>query len=114
MHQVVYKIMTTAQWADFESKRVFTGALIDVTDGYIHLSNESQMHETAAKHFAGQSDLVLVAVAAPRLGKALKYEISRGNELFPHLYRPMTTEDVIWARPLPLDATGSHRFPELD
>ena len=114
MNQVVYKIMTEAQWADFEAGKVFAGASIDLTDGYIHLSTEDQMRETAARHFAGQKGLMLVAVAAAGLDEALRYEASRGGDLFPHLYRHMTSEDVIWAKPLPLDAVGRHLFPELD
>ncbi len=113
MNRVVYKIMTAGQWADFEATRVFAGALIDLTDGFIHLSTEGQMRETAARHFAGQSDLMLVAVAASGLGEALRYEVSRGGDAFPHLYRPMTDEDIVWAKPLPLDANGVHLFPEL-
>ena len=112
MHQVIYKIMTEAQWADFETSHVFAGASIDISDGYIHLSTEGQMRETAAKHFAGQSGLMLVAVATSRFGKDLKYEVSRGGDLFPHLYRQMTIKDVIWAKRLPVDPIGNHVFPE--
>ncbi len=113
MAQIVYKIMNKAQWADFEAKGLFAGASIDLTDGFIHLSTDSQMRETAEKYFAGQDDLMLVAAAGERLGDALKYEVSRGGDLFPHLYAPLALYMVLWAKPIPLDAEGKHVFPEI-
>ena len=83
-------------------KGVFTGALIDVTDGFIHFSTASQAAETARRHFAGQADLLLVAIDADRLGAALRYEASRGGDLFPHLYAPLELSAVRWVKPLPL------------
>jgi uncharacterized protein (DUF952 family) len=111
MHPIVYKIMNEAQWIDFELSGVFAGASIDRTDGYIHLSTESQMGETAARYFSGQTDLMLVAVAVSRFGDTLKYEISRGGDQFPHLYGQIRIGDVLWAKPLPVDAKGQHIFP---
>ena len=69
------------------------------------------MAETAARHFATESDLVLVAFDPDRLGPALRWEPSRGGALFPHLYRILTLQDVVWDKSLPLGATG-HIFPE--
>ena len=71
------------------------------------------MPETAGKHFAGQDDLLLIAVAADRLGDALRYEPSRGGELFPHLYAPLPLSAVLWVKRLPLGPLGDHAMPDL-
>ena len=89
------------------------GAPIDLADGYIHFSTAAQVAETAAKHFFGQSGLVLVAIDPQTLGPALKWEVSRGGALFPHLYASLATADALWAKPLPLDAEGRHDFTGL-
>ena len=86
------------------------GAPIDVTDGYVHFSTLQQAPETAAKHFAGQDDLMLLGVETDALGDDLRWEASRGGALFPHLYRDLRLADVAWAQPLPLVA-GQHQFP---
>ena len=109
---LVYKIATMAQWRAAESERRFLGAPIDLADGYIHFSSAETVRETAARHFAGQGDLLLVAVEAEKLGPALKWEVSRGGALFPHLYAPLALDDVSWTKPLPLGADGVHLFPE--
>jgi uncharacterized protein (DUF952 family) len=109
----IYKICQTEAWRAAERAGQFDGAGIDRRDGYIHFSDASQVAETAARHFSGASDLVLVAVEAPALGPALKWEPSRGGALFPHLYGPLPLAAVLWARPLPLGADGRHVFPEL-
>ena len=87
---------------------------IDKRDGFIHFSTAAQVRETAAKHFAGLDDLMLVAVDADVLDSALKWEVSRGGDLFPHLYGAMPLVAVRWAMPLPLDADRRHVFPELE
>jgi uncharacterized protein (DUF952 family) len=92
---------------------VFAGAPVDARDGFIHFSTADQARETAAKHFAGASDLTLVAVDADALGGALKWEVSRGGDLFPHLYGTLPLAAVLWAKPLPLDSDQRHVFPEL-
>lgn len=114
MDRFIYKIATRRQWKDAQAAGVFTGAAVDVADGYIHFSTADQVTETAARHFSGRTDLVLVAVETAGLGDALKWEPSRGGALFPHLYAPLDTSHVAWARPLPLGDDGAHRFPELD
>ena len=81
-----YKILTADQWAQFQTDGVFTGALVDLADGYIHMSTAEQLPETLAKHFAGQSGLVIAAIDLAQLGDALKWEVSRGGALFPHYY----------------------------
>ena len=113
MTDIIYKICHAAEWREAEDRGIFEGAPIDLADGYIHFSTAGQVVETAAKHFAGQGDLLLVAVDAAALGAALKWEVSRGGALFPHLYAPLDPRDALWARPLPLDAEGRHVFPDL-
>lgn len=111
MTQPIFKILSTAEWRAAESAGAFRGAGIDLADGFIHFSTAEQAAETAAKHFAGKGDLVLVAVDAERLGAALKWEVSRGGALFPHLYGALATGDALWVKPLPLGPNGKHRFP---
>jgi uncharacterized protein (DUF952 family) len=111
--RVIYKICDAGVWREAERTRRFTGAGIDLTDGYIHFSTAEQARETAAKHFAGAENLVLVAVDADALGPALRWEPSRGGALFPHLYGVLAREAVLWVATLPLDAEGRHVFPEL-
>ena len=113
MPTTIYKICETALWREAERKSVFTGAPIDIRDGYIHFSTAHQALETAAKHFAGINNLLLVAVDADALGSALKWEPSRGGALFPHLYDALPLDAVLWTKPLPLGANGRHVFPEL-
>ncbi|SIO44389.1 Uncharacterized conserved protein, DUF952 family [Rhodovulum sp. ES.010] len=108
---LIYKIFRRAEWDAFRQTGRSAGAPVDLADGFIHLSTAEQVTGTAEKHFAGESDLVLVAVDAARLGDALKWEPSRGGALFPHLYRDLRMADVVWDKSLPLGATG-HIFPE--
>ena len=112
---LIYKIATSAQWRAAEAATRFTGAPVDQADGFIHFSTAEQVGETAARHFAGQDDLVLVAVRAEALGPALKWEPSRGGALFPHLYADLPLAAVAWTRPMPLDPrSGRHMLPPLD
>lgn len=108
---LIYKIFRAPEWQHLQAEGRTDGAPIDVADGYIHFSTAGQAAETAAKHFAGEEDLVLLALDTETLGDALKWEPSRGGQLFPHLYRPLTLEDVLWSRDLPL-VGGAHRFPD--
>ena len=109
----IYKIVPASLWREAERAGAFTGAPIDRADGFIHFSTAGQVAETAARHFAGQHDLVLVAVDADALGPALRHEPSRGGALFPHLHGTLPLTAVRWVRPLPLGPAG-HVFPELD
>jgi uncharacterized protein (DUF952 family) len=111
--KTIYKISPQGLWRAAEQAGVFTGAPVDHADGFIHFSTADQVAETAARHFAGQGDLVLVAVDAAALGAALRYEPSRGGALFPHLYGTLPLAAVRWVKPLPLTAQG-HQFPELE
>lgn len=108
---LIFKIFRRAEWDAFRAAGETAGAPVDRTDGFIHFSTAAQVAETAARHFAAESDLVLVAVNSAQLGEALKWEPSRGGALFPHLYRPLRLAEVIWDKSLPLGATG-HIFPE--
>ena len=108
---LIFKILRRAEWDAFRSAGETTGAPIDLIDGYIHFSTAATLAETAAKYFATESDLVLVAFDSGTLGSALKWEPARGGVLFPHLYRPLQLAEVIWDKSLPLGATG-HIFPE--
>jgi uncharacterized protein (DUF952 family) len=110
---LIYKICPEELWRGAERAGVFVGSAVDLKDGFIHFSTAAQARETAARHFAGQADLLLVAVEAEALGGALRYESSRGGALFPHLYGPLPLAAVRWVKPLPLGAGGRHAFPEL-
>lgn len=110
----IYKIVPRDLWAQAERAGTFDGAPVDITDGYIHLSTMEQVRETAARHFARQTDLLLVSVDANALGDKLKYEVSRGGALFPHLYATLPMTAVVKVEPLPLDGNGLHVFPELE
>lgn len=109
---LIYKIVSAPEWRAAEAIGVFTGSAVDLADGFIHFSSAEQAEETAARHFAGQADLLLVAVEAERLGVALKWEASRGGALFPHLYAPLPLSSVTGVAPLPL-RSGRHDFGGL-
>ncbi len=106
----IYKICRAAEWEDALRDGAFRGSAVDVRDGYIHFSTAAQVAETAAKHFAGQADLVLVAVDADGLGDKLTWEPSRGGALFPHLYAELPVQAAVWVKPLPWK-DGQHMFP---
>lgn len=106
-----YKILTADQWAMLSEAGRFAGAPVDLMDGYIHLSTASQVAETAAKHFGEQTGLMLVAVDLGVCGGAVRWEVSRGGALFPHLYDELTMAMVLWAEAMPLDADGRHVLP---
>jgi uncharacterized protein (DUF952 family) len=111
MARTIYKICTETAWREVEKAGRFDGAPIDLADGYIHFSCGEQVRETAARHFAGQSNLLLVAFDADAFGDALKWEVSRGGALFPHLYAAIDPATALWVKPLPIGADGSHVFP---
>ncbi|MDO6964602.1 DUF952 domain-containing protein [Rhizobium alvei] len=112
MSNIVYKIVPADLWRKAEEDGSFRGASIDLTDGFIHLSTGAQAKKTAELYFAGQDDLLLVAIDGDRLGSALVYEPSRDGALFPHLYASLDPASVLWAHPLVLRADGGHDFPE--
>lgn len=108
----VYKLLRATEWAAFSAQGSLVGSPLDLADGYVHLSTALQAEETARRHFAGEEGLRLVAVDEARLAPDLRWEPSRGGDLFPHLYREMRASDVLWSAPLPL-VDGRHEFPPL-
>lgn len=113
MTTLIYKIVPETLWREAQEEGVFSGAPVDLADGFIHFSTAAQVAETAARHFSGQKDLLLVAVKEAALGAALKYEVSRGGALFPHLYATLALDAVAWVKPLPIGKDGRLDFPEL-
>lgn len=113
----VYKIASRDEWARTEADGVYPGSPADARDGYVHLSTGAQVRETAARHFAGRDDLVLLDVSVAALARscpgALRWEPSRGGELFPHLHAKLPRDAVAGVRPLPVSADGAHEFPPL-
>jgi len=108
---VIYKILTRDEWRAFAAAGRTDGAPVDLADGFIHFSAADQVAETAAKHFAGRDDLVLVAVDPAALGDGLTWEPSRGGALFPHLYAPLDLSAVAWLTGMPLGPAG-HVLPD--
>jgi uncharacterized protein (DUF952 family) len=111
MDGTVYKVLSRADFAKAKAKGHFDGSAADTRDGFIHFSSAEQLEGTLAKHFAGQKDLVLLAIDSESLGERLQWEPSRGGALFPHLYGPLKLEAVRWEEPLALGDDGRHRLP---
>jgi uncharacterized protein (DUF952 family) len=109
----IFKIVPASLWAAAEAAGQFAGSPVDVADGFIHFSTAAQAPETAARHFAGQAGLLLAAIDADALGTGLRWEPSRGGDLFPHLYGVLPLSAVVWVEPLPLGEDGRHLFPPL-
>lgn len=110
---LIFKLASAPLWREAEAAGIFSGAPIDLADGFIHFSTAAQTRETTAKHFSGQSDLMLIAVDADLLKDRLRWEVSRGGQLFPHLYGPLPLDAVRSAEPVPLASDGSHDFSGL-
>jgi len=108
----IYKICTAAEWREAEAAGSYRGSAVDRKDGFIHFSTAEQAAETAARHFAGQRDLVLVTLDGDALGDRLKWEPSRGGALFPHLYGEIDPKSALRVNPLPLGPDGRHIFPQ--
>jgi uncharacterized protein (DUF952 family) len=107
----IYKILPRAEWAAAQAAGRFEGSAVDHQDGYIHFSTAAQSRETARRYFAGLSDLVVLEVEGDDLGPALKWEPSRGGDLFPHLYAPLDVAQVRAVHAAPLDPEGVPRMP---
>ena len=107
----IYKILPRPDWAAAQAAGRFQGSAVDLADGFIHFSTAAQAGETARRHFAGQAGLVVLEVDADDLGPALKWEPSRGGDLFPHLYGALPLMAVLWAKPLALAPNGLHILP---
>ena len=102
----IYKILARTDWLVAQAKGRFEGSAVDLQDGYIHFSTAVQAQDTARRHFAGQADLVVLEIEADDLGAAIKWEPSRGGDLFPHLYGALETSVVRAVHEAPLDAAG--------
>jgi len=109
----IYKICSASAWREAERQGVYRGSADDIRDGFIHFSLPSQLAETARKHFFGQTGLFLIEVDADALGDALRWEPSRGDELFPHLYGELDLGAVTNVLDMHTRADGSHDIPEL-
>jgi uncharacterized protein (DUF952 family) len=109
----IYKICERASWRLAEQTGTYRGSQADARDGFIHFSTAAQLAGTMAKHFSGQRELLLVAVDAGGLGANLKWEPSRGGELFPHLYAALPLTAVRWTKPVPDEVAGRRLLPEL-
>ncbi|MBY0382810.1 MAG: DUF952 domain-containing protein [Xanthobacteraceae bacterium] len=110
---MIYKICPAPAWREAERQGIYRGSADDLRDGFIHLSAAAQVAGTLARHFAGQPDLFLIAIDADDLGDALRWEASRGGELFPHLYGELDPAAAHNVTALPLRADGSYGLPEL-
>jgi uncharacterized protein (DUF952 family) len=110
----IYKICPASAWREAERQGVFRGSPVDRHDGFIHFSTASQVKETARKHFAGQTGLFLIAIDADALGDALKWERSRNDELFPHLYGELDLGAVTAIHSMLARSDGFHDIPELE
>ena len=110
---MIYHMCRADEWAAAVKTGTYRGSSQDMADGFIHFSTTVQIVESARKHRAGQDGLLLVAVEADRLGDRVKWEPSRGGDLFPHLYGPLDPAESASVRPLPLGADGLHLFPLL-
>lgn len=108
---LIFKLSSRSQWLEAEASGRFTGAPVDLKDGYIHFSTGAQVRETAARHFAEETALIVAAVDPEKLGPALKWEPSRGGDLFPHLYGELPMEAVVYVADVPLGDDGRHVFP---
>lgn len=106
---LIYKIVSKDEWKKAEDSGVFSGAAVDIADGFIHFSTAEQVAETANKHFKGQTGLLLVAVDE----EALRYEVSRGGAFFPHLYGDLSLEAVVGVSPFEADGKGTFHFSEV-
>src|SRR5262245_12415455 len=107
---LLYKILPASLWRDAEESGFFDETEAELAGGFIHFSTAEQIRETAQKYFAGQHGLLLIAADKNRLGKALRFEASRGGALFPHLYATLPLDAIVFAKPLPLLPDGQHDF----
>jgi uncharacterized protein (DUF952 family) len=108
---VIYKVLATEEWVGARGR--YEGSVVDREDGFIHLSGEDQVVETAARHFAGQRGLTLLAVDPERVGETLRWEASRGGALFPHIYGPLLVEAVVAVHAIPEDVPVQEAVAKL-
>lgn len=108
---LIYKILRPAEWAALRSQGRTTGAPVDIADGFVHFSTAAQLSGTLSKHFADEDNLTLLACDAQTMGTDLRWEASRGGDLFPHLYRVLKMTDILWTRDITRNATGHETGP---
>lgn len=108
----IYKVASAELVREAQDRGVFTGMPVDAADGYIHFSTAEQLGETLRRHFAGQSGLVLFSVRLADLGQAVRWEPSRGGQLFPHLYGPLPMTAVVRSAPIAMDESGAVALPD--
>lgn len=108
----IYKLCKADEWTTATRTGLYAGSPDDKRDGFIHFSTAEQLAGTAHRHFRGQTGLVVVAFDAGSLGTALRWEPSRGGDLFPHLYAPLPTRFALWVKSAPLDAAGLPILPK--
>ena len=108
---MIYKVLRAEEWKALETAGETPGAPIDIADGFVHFSTAAQLRGTLDKHFAGLDGLVLLSFDPDAMGPALKWEPSRGGDLFPHFYGPLRLSDVVSSRPIPLRPEG-HLLPD--
>ena len=114
MTTTIYRIVSEGEWQAAREAGFFAGSDDDLRDGFIHFSTAAQAAETAAKHYAGKKDLLLLFIDAAALTAPLKWEVSRGEQLFPHLYGPLPAGAVRRVEKLPLGPGGAFVFPKLE
>ncbi|MDQ1899769.1 DUF952 domain-containing protein [Paracoccus sp. WLY502] len=108
---MIYKVLRPAEWADLQAAGASKGAPVDLADGYVHFSTAAQLGTTLTKHFADEGDLLLLGCDAAVFGGDLRWEPSRGGDLFPHLYRPLTLDDIAWSRIISRSEDGHDTGP---
>lgn len=108
---LIYKILRESEWAELSTRGTFSGAPVDITDGFVHFSTAAQLPGTLAKHFANETGLTLLACDSTAMAVDLKWEQSRGGDLFPHLYRSLGSSDILWTRPIEAGPDGHETGP---
>ncbi len=108
---IIYKVEKASVWQEAVAAGVYHGSALDLKDGFIHLSTAEQLRETARLHFAGQVDLILAAIPEIAVAAHLKWEASRGGQLFPHVFSTLNPQDAIWVKPLAWNGSA-HMFPK--
>src|SRR4051794_28744721 len=114
MTQMIYHMCPAETWEGAVRAGEYCGTADDLRDGFIHFSTAAQIAESARRHRAGQAGLVLVGIESARLGDRLKWEPSRGGDLFAHLYGPLYLAEAASVHPLPLGQDGEQVFPAFE
>ena len=112
MTDPIYKLADRKAWAEARASGAYEGSAVDRADGYIHMSTAAQLAETARRHYAGRDRLVLAAIDPTALGEGLRWEASRGGDLFPHLYGPLPLSAALSERALSVAGDGTMTFDD--